>query len=146
VSGRSPIHHIPIALGLGDNIDPAGRLRVHCEFDYDDDEDGRSVDTLTADFGLGSDFSGFVRIEFEGPMIFQVLDETWESLASDSTRWAGDLTTFAREVIGHEFASLHSLFFSLNKGAKHYQFVTDSACLDVIARSAPQASLNRSAD
>jgi hypothetical protein len=143
------IQHIPFDLGFGCDIEPAGRLRLSYKNDWGDwsaerDEWGWITDKLTAEFGLGSDFSEFVRIEFEGPMIFQVLDETWESLASDSTRWIGDLTTFAREVIGHEYAALNSLFFSLNGGGKHYQFVTGEACLDVIARSEPRASMHRS--
>jgi hypothetical protein len=141
------IEHIPINLGLNQEIEPPGRLRLSYTTDWggwlpDRTDWEWDIDKLTAEFGVGSDFSSFVRIEFEGPMIFRVLDETWLSMATDSSLWSGDLTTFAREVVGDDFAILHSMFFELNPDAKHYQFVTSTACLDVLAVSPPQSSLH----
>ena len=112
----------------------------------DYDERDRDREQLIAEFGIGSDFATFVRIEFDGPVIFRVLDETWLSTATDSRRWEGDLTTFARLVEGDDFAELHSFFFELVPTAKHYQFVTGSACLDVITEEVPMASLHQTKD
>ena len=97
---------------------------------------------LIAEFGIGPDFAAFIRIEFDGPVIYRVLDETWLSTSTDSRRWEGDLTSFARVVEGDDFAELHSLFFELAPEARHYQFVTGSACLDVITAELPTASLH----
>jgi len=102
----------------------------------------RFVEKLVADFSFGEDFLTFVRIEFEGEFIFRVLDELWLSTTSNRNRWTGDLSSFARTVRGDDFAELHSFYFEMKGEAKHYQFVTGSACVDVIAYTPPKISLH----
>ena len=134
------IEHIPIELGVGHFDNPPGRLRLSYECDWGEDGD---TDRLVADFGLGDSFAEILRIEINGPVIVRVADETWVSTATDSSRWVGNLNAFAREVRGDDFAAMHELFFILHDEAKHYQFVTLTACLDVLASTTPRFSLVR---
>ena len=140
----NPIRHIPIDLGVVLPARPAGCVRISYVYGYGgSSENDWDHESLTAEFGIGSNLDHFVRIEFDGPVIFRVLDETWLSTSTDSRRWEGDLTTFARLVEGDDFANLHSIFFKIATAAKHYQFVTNSACLDVITAAMPKASLHQ---
>ncbi|WP_373490685.1 hypothetical protein [Parasphingorhabdus sp.] len=137
---RLPIEHVPIDLGLETSVQPNGKLRLVYETDWDDDDESVE-EKLIAEFGISDWLLSAIRLEFAGPLIIRVTDETFVSTATDSLRWTGDLTTFAREVRGDDFAAMHSLFFDLCPEAKHLQFVTCCACLDVIAVTRPHATL-----
>ena len=139
MTNLEPIEHVPIDMGLGEEVKPRGQIRLS----YHDDFDGED---LVAEFDVAADFSEILRIEIAGPVIVRALDETWLSTATNHNRWTGDLSAFARRVIGDDFADMHRLFFVVHPTAAHYQFVTGSACLDVIATSPPRFSLLRVAD
>lgn len=140
MSKSDPILHTPYDLGIDLPCDPRGQLRLSHRNTWGANDE-LSEESLVADFNLTDDFSNFIRIAFDQPTVFRVLDETWLSTSTNPSRWTGDLTTFARTVQGDDFAELHSFFFEIVDNAVHYQFVTGTACLDVISGVPPRVSL-----
>ncbi|MEM6908117.1 MAG: hypothetical protein AAF494_05515 [Pseudomonadota bacterium] len=80
-------------------------------------------------------------INFENALIARVLDEMWHSTETNPDRWKGIDGSFARVIKGSEYPTHHDLLKTIHPAAKHYAFVTDSDCVDVIALDPPLAKM-----
>lgn len=80
-------------------------------------------------------------IEFDNALVARVLDEMWSSTETDPARWRGVDGSFARIIEGSEYPSGSEYLKAIHSDAKHYEFVTDSDCVDVIALGSPRAKL-----
>jgi hypothetical protein len=136
-----PILSEPLDLGLSRTFraahDLTGSLKLAFEYAQAENIDQR----LVVKFEIKRDFAEYLEVAFDDAVIFRSLDETWLSTSSEHSRWEGDSGTFARVVSGDPLSQLHSFFINVNPTTKHYQFVTDWCCLDVLCPSPPMARI-----
>ncbi|MEM1195561.1 MAG: hypothetical protein AAGH57_05610 [Pseudomonadota bacterium] len=83
----------------------------------------------------------YLIITFDDVETLRILDETWLSTETDSKLWRGIDGSFARTVEGGEFPTPLDLMNDTAGPITHYQFVTGSDCVDVLARDKPVAHL-----
>jgi len=82
-----------------------------------------------------------IAIRFDGVLTLRVLDETWLSTETSSSRWRGIDGSFARTVEGAEYPTDKTLMNEIAGPVTHYQFVSMNDCVDVLARDKPTAKL-----
>ena len=131
-----PIIHTPYDLGLGFKlgVDSAIRVSAYC-----------LMETCQEQLNLFWELEGaekpILLIEFENALVTRVLDEMWSSTETDPARWRGVDGSFARIIEGSEYPTGSDYLKRIHSDAKHYEFITDSDCVDVIALDSPRAKL-----
>lgn len=103
--------------------------------------DLRSIDWVEGEFlwEVGGETPLYVRVIFAGDIIVRILDEMALSteVSLDECRGLSP-HHFAYEVQGDSFFSTQSETWRLvNPGARHFRFLTGSACVDVISSNPP---------
>lgn len=101
---------------------------------------------VEADFSLTIANDLIIRVSFDRPCIVRLLDETALSTEEDGTTEGLVRYNFAYEVEGSRFAAPHSTAWKLMQGGmRHFLFVTDPTCLDVLSAAWPSLTLMTSA-
>ena len=96
-----------------------------------------------ADFRIYRDPDHVLRVTFNGDVIARILDEFPLSIEADHTMITGLVAHhFAYRVEGAAFAEQQSATWKEVIGpVTHFQFVTGSGCLDVLAAASPTFSV-----
>jgi hypothetical protein len=130
------IKHKPYDLGLGIDLGCGSSIQV---------SDYCLTEHVAGDVNLFWELKGAEKpvllIKFFDVEVLRVLDEMWLSTETHPQRWEGIDGSFARTVVGGEYPTGSDILKDVSPEAKHYQFVTNSDCVDVIARTAPKALL-----
>jgi hypothetical protein len=102
-----------------------------------------SVDHLRADFIVPDDNDHALRVSFDGGTIVRLLDEMPLSTEDGPSKNEGLVPFhFAYRVEGATFAQTQSAAWREIRGpVVHYEFVTGSACMDVLAPVTPTFEL-----
>ena len=98
--------------------------------------------TVTADF-IHDDLDNWFRVEFESVEIIRILDDMPLSTEQDWESAEGHVNGhFAYRVEGaHFWLSQSEAFRACYYNSRHYRFLTDETCLDVVSQQAPRFSL-----
>jgi len=98
---------------------------------------------IVADFEVPGELQKAVRINFEKPLIFRVLDELLLSTEREDDKNEGLVSEHFAYLVEDSafFKSQSDAFRIIWPKARHYQFVTGWACLDVIADAEPSLSV-----
>ncbi|MBH0114109.1 hypothetical protein I5E68_14285 [Novosphingobium sp. YJ-S2-02] len=98
---------------------------------------------MAADFVIPGDENHLLRISFDSDAIVRILDEMPLSTESDPATWEGLVPYhFAYRVEGAAFVEQQSPSWREIVGpVTHFQFVTGSACLDVLTPGTPTFAL-----
>lgn len=133
---KPKIKHTPYDLGLGFalGVDCAIRVSSVC-----------LMETVCERLNLFWELEGaekpILLIQFQSALVARLLDEMPASTETNPERWEGVDGSFARIVHGNEYPTGSDALFGVHREAKHYGFVTDDDCVDVIATDTPRARL-----
>ncbi len=93
---------------------------------------------LAADFVLPGTERGALRVRFDGPTIIRLLDEMPLSTELGTKNEGLVSRHFAYRVEGATFAETQSEAWKLAcHPVCHYEFITGSGCMDVLAKTVP---------
>ena len=131
-----PIIHTPYDLGLGFKLGVNSPIRVsaYCLMESCQEQ-------LNLFWELEGAEKPMLLIRFDSALVVRVLDEMWSSTEIDPARWRGVDGSFARIIEGSEYPTGSDYLKALHSDAKHYEFITDDDCVDVIALDRPRAKL-----
>jgi hypothetical protein len=98
---------------------------------------------IIADFIIPGEQRQALRVHFEKPLIFRVLDELLLSTEREDDKPEGLVSEHFSYLVEESafFKSQSEAFRIIWPKARHYRFVTGSACLDVISDAEPSLSV-----
>jgi hypothetical protein len=100
-------------------------------------------DGIEAEFKIEEDNGRAIKVSFDAPCIVRLLDELSVSTEDNGSRNTGLIPQhFAYRVKNAAFERMQSWAWKeLNGDPKHYQFLTGSACMDVLSGAEPSFNL-----
>ena len=133
---KTEIKHKAYDLGLGFElgVNSAIRVSTYCLMES-------RLNHLNLFWEIEGAPKPILLIQFDDVEVARLLDEMWHSTETQPDRWTGIDGSFARVIEGCEYPTGSDLLSLIAPDAKHYAFITDGDCVDVIARSAPRAKL-----
>ncbi|MEC4590835.1 hypothetical protein VPG91_07540 [Nitrospirillum amazonense] len=121
------IKYYPLDIGIAFKANNSDLVNFHWE-----------TNRIWADFRLPGYEGSVIRVTFDNQCIVRIIDEMPLSTESDPADWEGLIPDhFAYLVEGAAFMQMQSITWKEITGARHYQFCTGWACLDVISAAEP---------